>query len=324
MRQNRVCKCSKTNPKKPDAHQLELTSEKRQFIAVPRVGRSSEMAVGDLDLAEPKAHSAAQQIPLNKILNNIYSDMLKRQGFIPTPRVGRSMLSSNADASRQQAALDFYANLMNRYPAYAENRFKRSPLLADAAGVENVNDAFETVFNDYNQNLITKRHFLPSPRIGERLRQSDLQFDPEETLALNQLTSNTIDGSSSDSSSSSLSNLGNYLQEESNMVEPIDLRTMSKIIKWYQNKNKQLLANALSEKRANAFSSRLGRSAPLTPRLGRSYWGEAANEDGSDSSEHNDRPYYDSPINNRIIRTALTPRIGKRSTNLAKTEEKVI
>lgn len=282
--------------------------------------------MGDLDIAEPKSHIAAQQIPLNKILNHIYSDMLKRQGFIPTPRVGRSMLSANADASRQQAALDFYANLMNRYPAYAENRFKRS--LADASA-ENVNDAFESVFNDYNDydhnDLITKRHFLPPPRTGER-PQSDLQSDPqsEEALALNQLTSNTIDGSSSDSSSSSLSNLGSFLQEESNMVEPIDLRTMSKIIKWYQqNKNKQLLANALSEKRANAFSSRLGRSAPLTPRLGRSYWGEAANED-SDSAEHNDRSYYDSPINNRIIRTALTPRIGKRSTNLAKTEEKVI
>lgn len=287
------------------------------------MGRSSE-SVGDLGIAEPKVHSGVQSIPLNKILNHLYSDLLKRQGYIPTPRVGRSM--AGADTSRQQAALDFYANLLNaRYPAaaygnaaYADNRFKRSPL-AEASSAENVNDAFETVINDYNNNLITKRQFLPPPRIGKRL-QSDLK----ETLALNQLTSNSIDGSSSDGSSTSLSNLGSFLQEESNLVEPIDLRTMSKIIKWYQqNKNKQLLANALSEKRANAFSSRLGRSAPLTPRLGRSYWGEA-NEDGSESSEHNERPYYDSPISNRIIRTALTPRIGKRSASLTKTEEKVI
>ena len=298
-----------------------MTSEKRQFIAVPRVGRSRE-TVGDLDIVEPKVHSAAQSIPLNKFLNHIYSDLLKRQRYLPTPRVGRSLAgSSSPDATRQQAAFDFYANLLNnRYPAYAENRFKRSPL-DEAVSAENVNDAFETVLNDYNNDddLITKRQFLPSPRLGQRLR-SDLK----ETLALNQLTSNSIDGSSSDSSSSSLSNLGSFLQEESNMVEPIDLRTMSKIIKWYQNKNKQMLANALSEKRANAFSSRLGRSAPLTPRLGRSYWGEAVNEDGSDSSEHNERPYYDSPISNRIIRTALTPRIGKRSASLAKTDEKVI
>ena len=160
------------------------------------MGRSSE-TVGDLDIVEPKVHSAAQSIPLNKFLNHIYSDLLKRQRYLPTPRVGRSLAgSSSPDATRQQAAFDFYANLLNnRYPAYAENRFKRSPL-DEAVSAENVNDAFETVLNDYNNDddLITKRQFLPSPRLGQRLR-SDLK----ETLALNQLTSNSIDGSSSDS-----------------------------------------------------------------------------------------------------------------------------
>lgn len=286
-----------------------MTSEKRQFIAVPRVGRSSEIA---LNVGGHKSN-APQSIPLNKILNHIYTDLLKRQGYIPTPRVGRSLTNNNnLDQSRLQTAIDFYTNRINHANT---NRFKRSP----TANLDNLEtDAYENVNN--NNNLIIKRQFLPPPRIG---RRSNDDLITKETLALNQLNSNSIDGSSSGSDSSS--NLGNFLQEEYNLVEPIDLRTMSKLIKWYQqNKNKQLLANALSEKRATLTASRLGRSAPLTPRLGRSYW-ELNNDDTETESEHNDRPsmnYYDAPISNRIIRTALTPRIGKRS-NL-KANEKVM
>ena len=281
------------------------------------MGRSSdELAISDS--GQIKANP--QTIPLNKILNHIYSDLLKRQGYIPTPRVGRSIPNLKSNQNRQ--SIDFLSQyLLNHLPASAANfdlnRFKRSSL----------NDAFFDMNNLNDNNLINKRQFLPPPRIGKKSTTD--QFDDDsltkETLALNQLNSNSIDGGGSTADSASLSNLDNYLQEESNLVEPIDLHTMSKIIKWYQqNKSKQqLIANALGEKRAT-FSSRLSRSAPLTPRLGRSYWELNNNEE--ESNEHNDRPtYYESsfPINNRNIRTALTPRIGKRS-NFIKTGEKVM
>ena len=239
---------------------------------------------------------------MNKILNHIYSDLLKRQGYIPTARVGRSGRSSNvADLS----------NLINRFPELLL-RFQ-----AAADSKERLNDA-----SDNLNNLINKRQFLPPPRIGKREIDDSPQLT-KETLALNQLSSNAIDGSSADLNS--LSNLGNFLQEESNQVEPIDVRTLSKLIKWINlNKNKQMIANALSEKRATFHNSRLGRSAPLTPRLGRSYWELSDPDSGLESTgnEHNDNYESSAPINSRIIRTALTPRIGKRSLNVV--DEKVM
>lgn len=297
-----------------DANQIDLTSEidKRQFIAVPRVGRSSELAQ---ETGGQTKIVGSSSIPINKILlNHIYYDLLKRQGYIPTPRVGRSAPSPN-----------YLSKLLNRYPELLlkietssptdlkERRFKRSPLLfAELSD----SDASDADFSN-NNNLINKRQFLPPPRIGKRYNQFDNSQLTKETLALSQLNSNAIDGSSADVDS--LSNLGNYLQEESNQLEPIDSRTLSKLIKWINmNKNKQILANAYSEKRAT-YSSRLGRSAPLTPRLGRSYWGtnEPDSEAESTGNDQNDK-FYD----NRIIRTALTPRIGKRS--LKTTGEKVM
>jgi hypothetical protein len=54
--------------------------EKRPMIPQPRIGRSSSLH------AAPKAPTAT----LSGTLNSLYSALLKRQGLIPAPRVGRS------------------------------------------------------------------------------------------------------------------------------------------------------------------------------------------------------------------------------------------
>lgn len=204
--------------------------------------------------------------------------------YLKIHRVGRSSPTAlDNDSFNKQQTIDFYTNLMS-------HRLKRSP--ASAA-------LDDTLDNLNNNNLLTnKRQFLPPARVGRRSFNDDSLT--KESVA-NQLSSNVIDGQLDNT----LPSYG-YLSEDSNSLEP-EARAFSKFMNyWYNfNKDKQLAMNALSEKRA---SSRLGRSAPLTPRLGRSYMGANTNDESNDQLN-----YYEQPNGNRLRRTALTPRIGKRS-----------
>lgn len=281
----------------PATNQIDLSNEieKRQFIAQPRVGRSIEQSSNS-----GQVKTIDSSIPKNKILTNLYSDLLKRQGYIPTARVGRSSSKSTESIS----------NLLNRY---SDLLLKLENALKDRS-----KDASASALDYENKNFLinNKRQFLPPPRIGRRSPTTIDSQLTKETLALNEPSLNSIEGTPN--SGFDYNVLSNYLQDDL-MDTPVELR---KFLKWFNmNKNKLILANGLNEKRATFHSSRLGRSAPLTPRLGRSYWeSEVDNDVDSNDNEHNDK-YYESAINNRNIRTALTPRIGKRSL---KTNEKVM
>ena len=169
------------------------------MIPQPRVGRSQTFS--------PKSNGVAGQQALSGSLNSLYSALLKRQGLIPSPRVGRSdtvlqgLIPSprvgRADTPLQDPSsldtqfaerLSSLRNLLNALGSTSNSagpvcscpsnglRMRRSVTANDDGGDDDGAAAAQE--DPLSSALAIKRQHLPPPRVGRRSFFPRLPNDP--------------------------------------------------------------------------------------------------------------------------------------------------